>query len=77
MRAMNQHLDPWLRLTDEEKRALSFDELMAIMPEKWRERWCSAEVCGCMGCVNGSGHLESYGHTKEDWVRWRAQRRGG
>jgi len=43
------------------RRRLSWDKIMktpeelnALMqriPEKWRKRWCQAELCACMGCV--------------------------
>lgn len=33
----------------------------------WRCRWCEAEICACMGCVNRSGGANI---TKQDWIEW-------
>lgn len=27
------------------------DALMAQIPVHWRNRWCNAKACACMGCV--------------------------
>lgn len=27
------------------------DQVMQSIPAAWRGRWCEAEVCACMGCV--------------------------
>lgn len=27
------------------------DVIMQAIPEQWRNRWCTAELCGCLGCV--------------------------
>jgi len=43
------------------------DKLMLTVYPEWRYRWCEAEICGCMGCVNRSGGKPV---TKEEWQDW-------
>lgn len=31
--------------------ATRVDEIMQQIPADWRYRWCRAQVCACMGCV--------------------------
>ena len=48
----------------------SIDELISAMPISWRQRWCNNELCGFLGCANGSGRLIFYGYTQEDHQNW-------
>lgn len=45
------------------------DVLMETIYPSFRDRWCEASVCGCMGCVNDQ--LLGEGFTKEDHVQWK------
>ena len=60
----------------------TIDEINRIIqkiPKEWRNRWCSAGECGCMGCVNGSGHAyltkDEY-LTKEEHDLWKESSNG-
>lgn len=46
----------------------TLDELMDLLYEKCRYRWCTADVCACMGCCNAE--LKYNGYTKKDWEEW-------
>lgn len=48
----------------------TIDELMEKIPLDWRYRWCEAESCYCMGCVNKSGRLP---YDKNDWQEWKSR----
>lgn len=50
----------------EEMRAPAIvDHLISNLPKEWL-RFCTAEVCACMGCVNGCR-----GITHEEWEDWK------
>jgi len=50
-----------------DKRPTINDVMMTVpMSSKWR--WCTASVCGCMGCCNGK--VTSNGYSREDWEQW-------
>jgi hypothetical protein len=49
----------------------SIDRIMENMPQAWRKRWCTTELCACLGCANGAGGLPSIGITREQWEEWR------
>jgi hypothetical protein len=51
-------------------RMLYFNAFMRDVPEPWRYRWCSAEVCACSGCTNHSGGAIAAGYNIEDWQEW-------
>lgn len=38
-------------------RADDVDAVMQTVPVKWRARWCEAEQCACMGCVQVGNRL--------------------
>lgn len=46
-------------------------DLMAQMPEQWRDRWCSEEACGCDGCAPNNGQLRFWGFAEDQWKAWR------
>lgn len=62
------------------ERAEQVHAMMLAIPEPWRHRWCKADLCGCLGCVNGPGWMaHAYGlakergwepYTEEEWQRW-------
>jgi hypothetical protein len=49
----------------------AIEAAMQKMPHNWRMRWCEAQACACMGCVNRSGGLQQLGFTKEQWTAWK------
>ena len=51
-------------------RQAQVDAFMEKLSPRWRYRWCNADLCGCLGCVNVSGHIGRSGFTKEDWQDW-------
>ncbi len=50
---------------------LSLNDVMAVMPEEWRYRWCEPGNfgCACMGAANCSGKIGSR-FSKEEWKEW-------
>jgi len=42
------------------------DRMQKVYPAN-RYRWCEADVCGCVGCVNRSSGIRI---TKEEWEQW-------
>lgn len=48
-------------------------QLLAEMAPRHANRWCEAELCGCMGCANLT--VLRFGYTKADWEEWNTQRR--
>jgi hypothetical protein len=49
------------------------DAVMAMIPSNWRKRWCDADICACLGCVNRSGMSRvppDFRITKEEWRDW-------
>lgn len=51
------------------------DEWLWGMGKESRERWCEADVCGCMGCVNHAAY--QHGITKRQWKIWILSRTPG
>jgi hypothetical protein len=50
------------------------DEILKNIPyESWKERWCKADICACMGCVNGSGfrYIKEYAVTHKEFIAWK------
>lgn len=41
--------------------------LLQSMPAAWRTRWCSSQLCGCLGAANCSGQLAAAGFTRDEW----------
>ncbi|KKM17087.1 hypothetical protein LCGC14_1679220, partial [marine sediment metagenome] len=37
------------------------DRLLSFLPYEWKENWCEAETCACLGCVNVSGNQRLIG----------------
>ena len=50
----------------EKKVYTTIDELMVDAPFKYR--WCDADLCACMGCVNN--FIATNGFTREQWEEW-------
>ena len=59
-----------LKLTPEATELANFNIEIMKLPEEWRERWCTACICSCIGCANKAGKLESKGYTHEDYIAW-------
>ena len=59
-----------IELTPEAAELANFNVEIMKLPEKWRERWCTACICSCIGCANKAGRLESKGYTHEDYIAW-------
>jgi hypothetical protein len=55
---------------DPTERALLLDDIMNSLPGDWQLRWCSSNLCACMGGSNCSGGLWKYGYTREEWQKW-------
>lgn len=52
------------------------DWLMNFVDEETRYRWCDANLCACMGCINGSAvhifkRLQAEPITYEEWLDWK------
>jgi len=45
------------------------DQVMSEVSCSIRFVWCSAMICGCLGCANKSGGVMSK-ITHQDWVLW-------
>lgn len=43
-------------------------DVMLTIPYPHRYRWCTACICGCMGCANK--HVINNGFTKRQWEEW-------
>jgi hypothetical protein len=59
-----------IELTPEATKLANFNIEIMKLPEKWRERWCTACICSCIGCANKAGRLESKGYTHENYIAW-------
>jgi len=55
-----------------EERQKEVDAIMETMPIEWRDRWCRAEICGCMGCVQSGSNCRI---TEREWLEWKARQR--
>lgn len=42
------------------KTLTEIDMIMKTIPAEWRERWCTAKLCGCMGCVQIGNRIVMY-----------------
>lgn len=47
------------------------DEMIESVYNK--TRWCTCEICGCLGCANRSDGLQMKGVTYEQWLDWKAR----
>ena len=47
------------------------DELIESVYNK--TRWCTSEICGCLGCANRSDGLQNKGVTEEQWLDWKSR----
>ena len=61
------------------------DRLLSFLPYEWKENWCEADACACLGCVNVSGNQRLIGAydkaittdtpiSKEEWTTWKEWR---
>jgi hypothetical protein len=55
-------------VTDE--RRAEVDAIMSAMEPRWRTYWCSAMLCGCIGCVQTGSRGKV---TKAEWLDWRSR----
>lgn len=51
------------------------NRIMENIYSEFRYRWCEADACACMGCVNRSEinvqkKMQVSPITKEEWQRW-------
>ena len=52
------------------QREIQVNKIMEKIEPGWRRYWCIDELCACMGCVNGSGHMAT---SYDEWVAWDKQ----
>lgn len=46
------------------------DEIIKGVELSWRYIWCDSLICGCLGCINKSGRVESMGVSRFEWNQW-------
>lgn len=53
-------------------RIQSIDRKLKDAPRSWIKRWCTSQICGCMGCINKSGkkYASLTKEEHEDYLFW-------